>query len=291
MDKEKILSELEKHQWYHVIDLGDGISTPGQTLWSPLWEQIRRVRTRLDYQGKKVLDIGSFDGMWAFEAESLGAAEIVATDCCNEQLHNFLFCKQILGSKVLPYYNVAPHQLFDRLDVYFQENFHDEDDHERLFDIVQHLGVLYHQRDPLMSLSQARNCMKLGGKLLLETACIISEEGFMLFNGTPPADEKWLSCAMKFGDHNAKTYRIGPDLSVWWAPTLQCLKEMLTASLFEPDTDSLQFIEAGGKYNNMLKGRMCMIATAVGPESLQPNYKKELRRSYRNPGLNKHLLA
>ena len=34
----------------------------------------------VDFKGKKVLDIGCLDGLWSFEAERRGAAEIVATD-------------------------------------------------------------------------------------------------------------------------------------------------------------------------------------------------------------------
>jgi len=81
--------------WYHKIDLGNGIVTPGFN-YDPLWDNIRKVRSRIDYQGKTVLDIASFDGLWAFEAEHLGAKTVVATDCLYRTFKNFMFCRDIL---------------------------------------------------------------------------------------------------------------------------------------------------------------------------------------------------
>ena len=64
-------------EWYHTIDLGNGLSTPG-------WFDLRPVLPhyplpeRLD--GMRVLDVATFDGFWAFEFERRGAAEVVALD-------------------------------------------------------------------------------------------------------------------------------------------------------------------------------------------------------------------
>ena len=95
-----------------------------------------------------------------------------------------------------------------------------------MFDIVQHLGLFYHLRDPFLSLSQARSCIKTGGTLLMETNVIMDrDESFMLYNGIP------------------STYRISDNYSVWWSPTVSCLNEMLVASLFEPDSTSIKIVE------------------------------------------------
>ncbi|WP_353936474.1 DUF1698 domain-containing protein [uncultured Brevibacillus sp.] len=45
-----------------------------------------------------------------------------------------------------------------------------------MFDIVQHTGLLYHVRDPLWTISQARSVVKTGGHLLIETACILDDK-------------------------------------------------------------------------------------------------------------------
>jgi tRNA (mo5U34)-methyltransferase len=62
--------------WYHTLELGPGITTPG-------WFDTRPVARALpwpDLSGKRCLDIGTFDGFWAFEMERRGAAEVVAID-------------------------------------------------------------------------------------------------------------------------------------------------------------------------------------------------------------------
>jgi tRNA (mo5U34)-methyltransferase len=65
-----IREEVEQLKWVHRIDLGNGIITPGQWPRNPL---ISAAFSDIDFSGKKVLDIGCWDGLWAFEAERQGA--------------------------------------------------------------------------------------------------------------------------------------------------------------------------------------------------------------------------
>ena len=96
-NKKEIQAEIKKFSyWYHKINLGNGIITPGLDL-EPIWKNLRNVRNKISYKNKLVLDIATFDGMFAFEAEKLGAKTIVATDCLYNSLENFLFCKAILN--------------------------------------------------------------------------------------------------------------------------------------------------------------------------------------------------
>jgi len=218
----RLKTEIARRPWYHRMDLGNGTVTPGFP-WEVLWENTRLVRQAVNYHRKSVLDLGSWDGMWAFEAEMLGAAVVVATDCMNywqipwqQGMNNLLLVREALFSEVIPLWNVAPTNLRDRLDgILFS--------HPRLehgFDVVQHLGLLYHLRDPLLSLAQARSVVCDGGTLLLEIAV----------HGTDT------SCAMHF---NAGKRAIYDDFTTWWAPTLPCLREMLAASLFEIEEERL----------------------------------------------------
>lgn len=61
--------------WYHTLELPGGVLTPGQI-------DLRRVARRVlpdDLTGRRALDVGTFDGFWAFELERRGA-EVVAID-------------------------------------------------------------------------------------------------------------------------------------------------------------------------------------------------------------------
>jgi len=111
LSSNELRAEVQKFPfWYHKIDLGERVITPGYN-FDPIWDMIRRTRKHIDYRDKKVLDLASFDGMWAFEAEKLAARLVVATDCYYETFKKFLFCKEVLGSDVIPYYNISPYDM------------------------------------------------------------------------------------------------------------------------------------------------------------------------------------
>ena len=75
---EELAAEVAAIPWYHTIELAPGRrharagSTPGR---SP-----PRSRSPRRWTGKRCLDVGTFDGFWAFEMERRGAAEVVAID-------------------------------------------------------------------------------------------------------------------------------------------------------------------------------------------------------------------
>ena len=61
--------------WYHTIELAPGVVTSGQV-------DLRKVASRVlpdDLSRKRALDVGTFDGFWAFELERRGAS-VVAID-------------------------------------------------------------------------------------------------------------------------------------------------------------------------------------------------------------------
>ena len=76
-DDAELRSRVAAHPfWYHTIDLGDGWRTPGA--WD-LDQAARRIPWP-DVRGKRCLDVGTFDGWFAFQLEARGAAEVVAVD-------------------------------------------------------------------------------------------------------------------------------------------------------------------------------------------------------------------
>ena len=68
---------IEGREWYHTIELAPGLVTPG-------WFDTRGVPERIglpaSLHGRRCLDVGTFDGFWAFEMERRGAREVVAID-------------------------------------------------------------------------------------------------------------------------------------------------------------------------------------------------------------------
>src|SRR5947209_17777813 len=54
--------------WYHDIDLGNGLVTPGRGLHS-LWDIDRRLMNLIYFHDKSVLDVGPKHGMWSFDVD------------------------------------------------------------------------------------------------------------------------------------------------------------------------------------------------------------------------------
>ena len=63
--------------WYHTIDLGNGLVSRGANDHRPV---VDRYGIPASLAGKSVLDVGTFDGFWAFEMERRGAERVVAID-------------------------------------------------------------------------------------------------------------------------------------------------------------------------------------------------------------------
>src|SRR3954454_5758740 len=69
--------EIAEQTWYHTIELEPGVVTPG---YFDTRQAARVVPMAASLAGLRCLDVGTYDGFWAFEMERRGAAEVVAID-------------------------------------------------------------------------------------------------------------------------------------------------------------------------------------------------------------------
>ena len=139
--------------WWHRIDLGQGVVTPGLDD-SPAKLEHLKLPTRMD--GLTVLDIGAWDGFFSFECERRGAQRVVASDwVCwqGKKKSGFDIARQALNSNVeenvCKVEDLTPQALGGP------------------FDIVLFLGVLYHAEDPMRYLRIVRSLCK--GLVVVET--------------------------------------------------------------------------------------------------------------------------
>jgi tRNA (mo5U34)-methyltransferase len=77
MTASELADSVNAREWYHSIELAPGIVTPG---WFDTRSVAQRVPMPKSLTGKRCLDVGTFDGFWAFEMERRGATEVVAVD-------------------------------------------------------------------------------------------------------------------------------------------------------------------------------------------------------------------
>src|SRR4029453_4324517 len=71
----EILRRIDDYEWYHAIDLGDGIITPGQYDLAPM---LPHYGLPDSLAGKSVVGVGPARGFFAFEFERRGASVTTA---------------------------------------------------------------------------------------------------------------------------------------------------------------------------------------------------------------------
>jgi len=85
MDVEEKRRRVGDYTWYHTVDLGDGVVTPGQFDHRPL---LRYYGIPDDLTGKSVLDVGPAHGFFAFELETRGADRVVTAELARWSAHD-----------------------------------------------------------------------------------------------------------------------------------------------------------------------------------------------------------
>ena len=155
MTQQRLRAEVNKIKWFHTIDLGNDIITPGadNTL-----EKQKIIKMPQDLTGMTVLDVGAWDGFFSFEAEKRGATKVLATD---------YYCWGGGGWGTQDGFNLARNALnsnvedkkIDVLDLSMEA--------VGLFDVVLFLGVLYHMKHPILALEKISSIT--GKQLILET--------------------------------------------------------------------------------------------------------------------------
>jgi len=153
---EDLLERAKARRWYHTLELAPGHVTDGWWDHRPFVDRFG-LPERMD--GLRALDVGTWDGYWAFEMERRGA-EVVALDLDDERDLDypprrrptefpdeprgagFELARRILGSKVervnRNIYDATPEEL-------------------GTFDLVFCATVLVHVRDQLLALERIAN--------------------------------------------------------------------------------------------------------------------------------------
>ena len=183
----KLIARLEAFGWYHSIELPSGEVTPGLQTIEQLQLRARQFPIPDDLRGKRVLDIGAWDGWFSFEMERRGAS-VVAVDAVRSE--KFLYARDLLRSKVEYHisdvYDLRPSEL-------------------GVFDIVLFLGVLYHVKNPVLALE--RVCA-----MSRDLVCV---ESFVTDDGSDPGAKP----CMEFYE----TTELCGQFDNWVGPNVACL--------------------------------------------------------------------
>jgi len=206
--------EVVSHFWFHSIDLGNGIVTPGHKRLENMQIEFALAFDSLDLRGKTVLDVGAWNGAFSIEAKRRGAKRVIALDHAtwnNPELRGreaFDLAVRACGVEVEAFDQDldSPQLSFDELLSFAKLP---------AFDIVLYCGVFYHLKDPLAATRELASITRQ--TMVLETHLEIfpDERPAMLFY---PGSE------------------LDGDSTNWWGPNRSCVEQLLKLYEFDQIT-------------------------------------------------------
>jgi tRNA (mo5U34)-methyltransferase len=248
-DAARLREEIDAIEWYHSLELMPGVVTPG-------WFDLREVTDRIPWPelaGRRCLDVGTFDGFWAFEMERRGAAEVVAIDLIEpmrwdwphmpaEEVmaaiakrkgsgHGFEIARDALGSSVkrieMSVYDLDPAEV-------------------GMFDVVYLGSLLLHLRDPVRALERARSVC--GGEIVVVDAI-----------------DLWLTRLLP---RRAVATFDGRGRPWWWKPNLAGLVRMVESAGFRAIDQPQRLYMPPGRGQPLPPLRPGLLASRAGREAM-----------------------
>ncbi|MDX6672559.1 MAG: tRNA (mo5U34)-methyltransferase [Solirubrobacteraceae bacterium] len=215
-----LLRRARERRWYHTLELAPDLVTEG---WFDLRPYVPRYGLPERMDGMRALEVGTWDGFWAFEMERRGA-EVVALDLDAEgdldwpprrrpespnpepRGEGFRLAREILGSGVervnRSIYHATPEDL-------------------GTFDLVVCGSVLIHLRDQLLALERIAALTNPGG-------LFVSAEEYDRLAGLVPFP--------------VSRYRADRDPAVvFWQPSARTWKRMLWTAGFDRVEERARF--------------------------------------------------
>jgi tRNA (mo5U34)-methyltransferase len=197
MTETELQERVSHYPWFHSIDLGQGVVTPGGKTPEILDPESAAVFGRIEVAGRSVLDIGAWNGYYTVEAKRRGATEVLALDEFTwldpnyRGKESFDFVMSHLGmrvqTRVLDVHRISVEEV-------------------GRWDVTLFLGVFYHLIDPIVVLQRLAEITR--EVLVVETALDghdIERPAMFFYPGTELAD----------------------DPTNWWAPNRACMEALL----------------------------------------------------------------
>ena len=163
-------ADIDRLRWFHDFDFPGGLharsadadsSVMQRILWWFIAEQLRRV----ELGGRRVLDVGCWDGYFSFLAEERGAASVHAVDDASQNWGSpecFRLAHTLKQSRVEYHPDVSVYRLRQGV--------------QGPFDVVLFLGVYYHLHAPYAALAEIRAMCHDESVVVVEGECLRDDE-------------------------------------------------------------------------------------------------------------------
>jgi tRNA (mo5U34)-methyltransferase len=219
-----IWEKVKATSWYHSIDLGHGVVTPG---FFDHRSQVSLYGLPKSLAGLRCLDVATFDGFWAFEMERRGASEVVALDV---ERFSDIDIPRLLRDSIIRLgadretgvgFRIA-HEILRSRVRYEVCNVYDLSP-ERLgtFDLVFLGDLLLHLRDPQLAL----------------------ERVFSVCRGALLVADVYNRALEDYGDLCLAQFLPWLPSYTWWLANTNTLKMLLTVAGFEPVEEVGRFLQ------------------------------------------------
>lgn len=233
--RDQLIDEINSiPYWWHSIDLGGGVVTPGNMAalagldGRTCMQQAIDVLRLPDLAGKTVLDIGAWDGFYSFEAERRGASRVVALDhyvwsidweaagrsgstASPHQRREAWQPEQLPGKRG---FDLAHRELASSVEAVVDDFMTMDLESLGRFDVVLFLGVLYHLHNPFAAIQRL---------IEVTDGVVVIESEAVAFPGL----EHRALCEFFESDE------LSGDATNWWAPNMLALTGMCRAAGFE----------------------------------------------------------
>lgn len=219
MTKSELQSAVSALKWYHRIELPHGIVTPGLFPINPEFYKLPE-----DLTGKRVLDVGAWDGYWTFEALKRGATEVFAIDNFSDSIYQNEKRSWLHFDLCVEAFDYRDRIERKEMSVYDIEMYAPSEWGVGEFDIILFFGTLYHCRHLLLALDKLRAVCAPGALLCVESH--ISDD-YSPYRGMGKG----------YGDDMVMEFYPGSQLAGcatnWWGPTLKTLANMVESAGFK----------------------------------------------------------
>ena len=199
--------------WYHTLELAPGLETEG---WFDLRPDVPRYGLPERMDGMRALEVGTWDGFWAFEMERRGA-DVVAIDV--EQWGDFDWLPWIRESKGAQietpsdgHFWTAHEMRGSKVDRRICNVYDLSPDSVGVFDIVFCGSLLLHLKDPLKALVNIRSVTRERATIVT----LLDEEIEQYVPGKP-----WVSVG-----HRPAESRLG-EACIYWKFSTKGLQELM----------------------------------------------------------------
>ncbi|MCP4213659.1 MAG: DUF1698 domain-containing protein [bacterium] len=214
MSTQELKELLDKQHFRTNLEVVPGVFTGGKVEVKPAAENYLKIAKVNSVKGKRLLDIGSWDGGFSFFFERMGA-EVAALDVMDPEKYGFNLLKGILKSKAE----------FHRMTVYDMNP-----ENVGMFDLVLFSGVFYHLKHPLLALERINEVMNVGGIIFgsgtsSDHYFTQGEDNIQLADEFPRANDFPIAF---YADGNFMK-----DKTNWVIPNQKCLENWFKRSGFE----------------------------------------------------------